>query len=127
MNAAHTTTSAIQTVEIENLLQNIGFPVNLNVYSYLAYALFLTSSDETILKSVSKNLYPQIAEKFNTNSACVERSIRHTISRTLLHGNLELQQKLFRYTISPEKGKPTNTEFLSLLSRKLRNNLNTEN
>ncbi len=109
-----------KTEEIEYLLQDLGFPTNINGYPYLTYALLLINSDETLLKAVSGKLYPQIAEKYNTTPTAVERAIRHAIGTTWLRGNLELQQELFRYTINPEKGKPTNSEFLSLISNVIR-------
>ena len=109
-----------KTDAIENLLQDIGFPTNIKGYPYLTHAILLISTDEKNLNSLNDNLYSKIAEEYNTTAGAVERAIRHAISTTWLRGNLELQQKLFRYTVDPEKGKPTNSEFLSLISNIIR-------
>jgi two-component system response regulator (stage 0 sporulation protein A) len=65
-------------------------------------------------------LYPEIAKRYNTTASRVERAIRHAIEVAWGRGNTDTLNDLFGYTISTGKGKPTNSEFIALISDKLR-------
>ena len=69
---------------------------------------------------VTKVLYPSIAKKFHTTSSRVERAIRHAIEVAWDRGDLETLQSYFGYTVSGVKGKPTNSEFISMIADRLR-------
>lgn len=69
---------------------------------------------------MTKELYPMIAEKFNTTPSRVERAIRHAIELAWDRGNVELMNKVFGYTIDVERGKPTNSEFIAMVADRLR-------
>ena len=72
-----------------------------------------------MINAVTKALYPQVAKKFNTTASRVERAIRHAIEVAWDRGDLEVLQKYFGYTVSNIKGKPTNSEFIALISDRL--------
>ena len=65
-------------------------------------------------------LYPTVAQKFETTSSRVERAIRHAIETAWDRGNLDTLNSFFGYTINTYKGKPTNSEFIALITDKLR-------
>ena len=65
-------------------------------------------------------LYPKLAKAFDATPAAIERRIRSAVESTWLHGNLQSQSDLFGLTVSAERGKPTNAEFLFLLSEHIR-------
>ena len=69
---------------------------------------------------MTKELYPLIAEKYNTTASRVERAIRHAIEVAWSRGNVETITNLFGYTIDLERGKPTNSEFIAMIADKLR-------
>jgi two-component system response regulator (stage 0 sporulation protein A) len=69
---------------------------------------------------VTKELYPMIANKYNTTPSRVERAIRHAIELAWDRGNVEMMNKFFGYTINVERGKPTNSEFIAMVADKLR-------
>ena len=69
--------------------------------------------------AVTKVLYPAVAKKFGTTSSRVERAIRHAIEVAWDRGDLETLQKYFGYTVSNAKGKPTNSEFIAMISDRL--------
>ena len=73
-----------------------------------------------LLGAVTKELYPSIAKKFNTTPSRVERAIRHAIEVAWSRGKMETIHALFGYTVSGGKGKPTNSEFIALISDKIR-------
>ena len=72
------------------------------------------------MESVTKVIYPKVAKMHQTTSSRVERAIRHAIEVTWERGNADVLLKVFGYTISAEKGKPTNSEFIALISDKIR-------
>jgi two-component system response regulator (stage 0 sporulation protein A) len=49
----------------------------------------------------------------------VERAIRHAIEVAWDRGDLETLQRYFGYTVSNSKGKPTNSEFVAMISDRL--------
>ena len=90
-------------------------------YQYLREAIMMAVED--ILNSVSaiaKVLDPSIAKKFKTTSSRVERAIRHAIEVAWDRGDIETLQNYFGYTVSGVKGKPTNSEFISMIADRLR-------
>ena len=76
--------------------------------------------DIELLGAVTKELYPAIAKKNNTTPSRVERAIRHAIEVAWNRGKIETIDKLFGYTVQHDKGKPTNSEFIAIISDKLR-------
>ncbi len=113
-------------VEITNLLHELGVPAHIRGYQYLRYAIALVIKDITILNSITKALYPEIAIKFDTTPNRVERAIRHAIETSWERSELDVINRLFRYTVRNDKGKPTNSEFIALLADKLRLKLKTK-
>ena len=73
-----------------------------------------------MLTSVTKVLYPSIAKKHQTTPSRVERAIRHAIEVAWSRGSMDTINAIFGYTVSNGKGKPTNSEFIALLSDKIR-------
>lgn len=100
---------------VNNTLQQLGLPSHLLGYKYLKDAILMSLVDHTVLDGVTKRLYPEIAGKYNTTSARVERSMRHSIEVAWIKGDINALNHYFGYTVSAEKGKPTNSEFIAML------------
>lgn len=106
---------------ISSLLLEIGIPARLNGYNFIRTALILLLENNKLERIyVTKDLYPEIAKKYKTTSTSVERCIRHAIEMAWKRGNLEVLDKLFGYSISEDKGKTTNAEFLFLIADYIR-------
>lgn len=60
-----------------------------------------------------------IALEYQTTPSRVERGIRHAIEVAWNRGNAHVIHKIFGYTISMERSKPTNSEFIAMLSDKI--------
>ena len=73
-----------------------------------------------ILGGITKVLYPNIARRYKTTASRVERAIRHSIEVAWNRGNVDAISQIFSYTISYNKSKPTNSEFIAMISDKLR-------
>jgi two-component system response regulator (stage 0 sporulation protein A) len=107
-------------VDVTNLIHQMGVPAHVRGYQYLRDAIIMVIKEMTLLGAVTKELYPMIAEKYNTTPSRVERAIRHAIELAWDRGNVELMNKVFGYTIDVERGKPTNSEFIAMVADRLR-------
>jgi two-component system response regulator (stage 0 sporulation protein A) len=108
--------------EVTEILHQIGIPAHIKGYLYLRDAIIMVVEDIDLLGSVTKILYPGIAERFATTPSRVERAIRHAIEVAWSRNNIDIIKKFFGYTIKTEKGKPTNSEFIAMMADRLRLN-----
>ena len=106
--------------DVTQILHEIGVPAHIKGYQYLRDAITISVEDQDMLTSVTKVLYPTIAKKHQTTPSRVERAIRHAIEVAWSRGSMETINEIFGYTVSNGKGKPTNSEFIALLSDKIR-------
>ena len=95
-------------------LREVGVPANIRGCDYLREAVNMVAADKSIIRSVTKILYPAVAEKFQTTPARVERAMRHDVETAWERGDLETIHKRFGYTVSIHKGRPTAGEFVAL-------------
>lgn len=105
---------------ITAIIHEIGVPAHIKGYQYLREAITMVYNNIEILGSITKTLYPAIAEKFKTTPSRVERAIRHAIEVAWTRGNIDSISHLFGYTINISKSKPTNSEFIAMVADKLR-------
>lgn len=106
--------------EVTEMIHEIGVPAHIKGYQYLREAIIMSVEDTTVLSSITKILYPEIAKRFKTTPSRVERAIRHAIEVAWNRGKMETLDSLFGYTINTGKGKPTNSEFIALIADKIR-------
>ena len=110
-------------LEVTNLIHKVGIPANINGHQYLREAILMVIEDRGLISGVTKELYPEIAKKYKTTGVKVERSIRHAIEVCWLRGRVDVLESSFGYNISPERGKPTNSEFIAMVADKIRMDL----
>lgn len=109
----------LETVVTE-LIHEIGVPAHIKGYNYLRDAITLCTNDKEFINSITKLLYPTVAKNYQTTSSRVERAIRHAIEVAWSRGREEILNDIFGYTIDTEKGKPTNGEFIAMISDSIR-------
>ena len=105
----------LETPEIHDLLLKIGIPPHLRGYSYITYAMELILLDPNNIYSICKGLYIDIAKRYGTTPAGVERSIRTAINVAWKYGNREFIDNIFQNYTRADKGVPTNSAFLARL------------
>ena len=105
---------------VTNVIHEVGVPAHIKGYQYLREAIIMVVNDIDVINQITKSLYPQIANRFNTTPSRVERAIRHAIEVAWGRGQQEAVESIFGYTISASKGKPTNSEFIAMIADKLR-------
>ena len=101
---------------ITDIIHDIGVPAHIKGYNYLREAIGLCIKDDEFINSITKLLYPTVAKNFSTTSSRVERAIRHAIEVAWNRGREEILTDIFGYTIDTNKGKPTNGEFIAMIS-----------
>lgn len=107
----------LAAAQTQPMLDALAFPAHLKGTAYLQYALPLLACQPNPAALLGKPLYRLIAEHFQTTPTAAERALRTAVETTWLTGNLSAMADLFGYSISPEKGKPTNNECLAQLAR----------
>ncbi len=107
-------------VTVSEIMHQIGVPAHIKGYQYLREAIILSVNNTEMMNSVTKLLYPTVAKTFNTTSSRVERAIRHAIEVAWDRGDVDVLSSYFGYTIQNTRGKPTNSEFIAMISDKLR-------
>ena len=105
---------------VTNIIHEVGVPAHIKGYQYLREAIMMVVNDIDVINQITKSLYPQIAQRFETTPSRVERAIRHAIEVAWGRGEPGIMENIFGYTISAAKGKPTNSEFIAMIADKLR-------
>ncbi len=106
--------------DVTDIIRQAGIPANIKGYQYLREAIMMSVEDISKLQYITKTLYPAIAQKFHTNSSSVERAIRHAIYVAWSRGNQEYMSDMFGCHFKEGKAKPTNSEFIALITDRLR-------
>ena len=105
---------------VEELLIALGIPASLNGYGYLkeAIVIYHRLGGEGKRVKITKDIYPAVALKYKTSSACAERSMRHAVCTAFTRGSLSFIDSVFSLTVDESKGKPTNSEFVAMLNHR---------
>ena len=101
---------------VTELIHEIGVPAHIKGYQYLREAILFTLRNADASAGITKVLYPEVAKRFSTTPTCVERAMRRAIEVAWDRGDEEIRQKIFRGTVSANKGKPTNSEFIAMIA-----------
>ena len=101
---------------IRSILLELGAPDHLLGHSYVVQGILLVIHDRMYINNITFGLYPQLAARFDTTASRVERAIRHLIEVTWTRGNMDVLGCYFGNTVSAEKGKPTNGEFIARIA-----------
>lgn len=107
-------------ITVTDILHQIGVPAHIKGYHYLRDSIMVCVIHPEIINAVTKELYPSVANKYETTSSRVERAIRHAIEVAWDRGDVDILNSYFGYTIHNGRGKPTNSEFIAMISDRLR-------
>lgn len=105
--------------KISNIFLTVGIPAHIKGYQFLREAIKMAIEKPEIVSSITKELYPSIAEKFQTSSSKVERAIRHAIEVAWNRGKIENINSIFGIKVYNQNEKPTNGEFIALVADKM--------
>jgi len=107
-------------ISITKTLHELGVPSHIKGYQYIREGISIVYKRPEIIGGITKELYPEIAEKYNSTVSRVERAIRHAIEVSWNRGNWELMEDIFGHSVDIDKAKPTNSEFIVTIADKLR-------
>lgn len=105
---------------VTRIMHEIGIPPHVKGYRYLRVGIEIVVENLEILNSVTTQLYPKVAERFDTTPSRVERAIRHAIEIAWSRTGSAIINDYFGYIVHIEKGKPTNSEIIAMIADKLR-------
>ena len=108
---------------VRQILLELGTPDHLVGHPFVVEAVLMAVENRYYINNITFGLYPQIAAKFDTTASRVERGIRHLIEVTWTRGDMDILCGFFGNTVSPDRGKPTNGEFIARLSNIVREQL----
>ncbi len=118
-NDSHKDGSRQLDERISNIFISIGIPAHIKGYQFLREAVKLAVEEPEIIGSITKKLYPTIAERFETSSSKVERGMRHAIEVAWNRGKIENINNIFGLKIYNRNEKPTNGELIALIADKM--------
>ena len=101
---------------VRKILLEMGAPDHLVGHPYVVEAVLMAVENRYYINNITFGLYPQIAAKFDTTASRVERGIRHLIELTWSRGDMDILCGFFGNTVDPDRGKPTNGEFIARLT-----------
>ena len=100
---------------ITDIIHELGVPAHIKGYRYIRHAVELVIKDMDLLGAVTKELYPQVSEEFDSTPSRVERAIRHAIDVAWKRGNQKALKKYFKNNLN-DNSKPTNSQFIARIA-----------
>ena len=107
-------------ISITKILHELGIPSHIKGYQYIREGIGIIFERPETIGGITKELYPELASKFDTTVSRVERAIRHAIEVSWNRGNWNLMEEIFGHSVDIDKAKPTNSEFIVTVADKLR-------
>lgn len=105
---------ACQECNVSKILRNLNIPTKRKGFEYLQRCIDLYEMDP--FQSVTKTLYPQVAQIYHTNPVAVERAIRQVIHESWDQRDEAMWRLYFTPCRNGTIPRPTNTEFISQLA-----------
>ena len=106
--------------KVAEILKNLGIAPDKNGFHYLRKAIYECDLESSLLTSITKEIYPMLAESFCKKESCIERSIRSAIETGWDRGDYEYSNELFKNCVDYyNKTKPTNGEFIAIIVDKI--------
>ena len=107
-------------VAISKMLHDLGIPSHIKGYQFIRDAVYMIFDNPDMIGGITKELYPELANRYDTTVSRVERAIRHAIEVSWTRGDLRLMENIFGHSVDIDKAKPTNSEFIVTIADKLR-------
>ena len=107
-------------ISITKMLHELGMPSHIKGYQYIREGISMIYNNPGLIGGITKELYPELAAKFDTTVSRVERAIRHAIEVSWNRGNWDYMEEIFGHSVDIDKAKPTNSEFIVTVADKLR-------
>lgn len=107
-------------ISITKLLHELGIPSHIKGYQYIRDGISILYNKPDVVGGITKELYPELADRYNTTISRVERAIRHAIEVSWNRGDIDTMEEIFGHSVDIDRSKPTNSEFIVTIADKLR-------
>ncbi len=107
-------------IAITKILHDLGIPSHIKGYQYIREGIGIVYNKPETVGGITKELYPELASKFDTTVSRVERAIRHAIEVSWNRGSWDLMEDIFGNSVDIDRAKPTNSEFIVTIADKLK-------
>ena len=107
-------------ITVSKILHELGIPSHIKGYQYIRDGIEIIYNKGNRIDSITKDLYPALADRFGTTSSRVERAIRHAIEVSWNRGNWDVMEEIFGHSVDIDRAKPTNSEFIVTIADKLK-------
>jgi len=107
-------------ISITKILHELGIPSHIKGYQYIRDGIEIIYLRPETIGGITKELYPELASRYNTTVSRVERAIRHAIEVSWNRGDWALMEDIFGHSVDIDKAKPTNSEFIVTIADKLK-------
>lgn len=107
------------TILAQGMLKALGIPARLRAWEFLPDMAALTVVHPPLLHDLTHFLYPLVARRYALTPGAVERRLRLCIESTWSRSSLAPLERFFGHSVDPERGKPTNREFLCRVQERL--------
>ena len=101
------------------MLRALGVPGRLRAWTFLPDMAALTAVHPAYLTDLQHGLYPVTGQRHRMTAGAVERSLRLCVEATWSRGALEDLERFFGSSVDPDRGKPTNREFLCRVQERI--------
>lgn len=119
----HDDTSELSTEKlVSNILLRLGISENISGCQHLRRAIVLAVENEEMMYSVTRLMYPKIAQELGTTPSVVERRIRRAIVAAWEKSESSVLESYFGHTIDIARGKPANSEFIAMVADRIKLN-----
>ena len=108
------------TKDINNAINTIGIPPNINGYYYLRDAILIRMHLNVSSKINIGYIYKEVANIHNTSIYTVERSIRYAIDVLRKRDRIEHFNRFLGWEAFKTFDKPTNSEFIIFVAKNLK-------
>ncbi len=105
---------------LTDLLHNLGIPSHIRGYNYIRDGILLIVQNDKSISFITKDIYPEVAKKYNTTPSRVERAIRHAIEISWTRGDVDLMDEIFGNSLNLNRDKPTNAEYIVTLADRIK-------
>ncbi len=107
-------------IEVSTLLHDLGIPSHVKGYRYIREGIMLLYTGDEAMQLITKEIYPEIASRYQTTATRVERAIRHAIEISWIRGDIKLMEQIFGNSVDFERSRPTNSEFLTTIADRVK-------
>ena len=109
-----------QEAVVTDLLHSLGIPSHIRGFQYIRDGILLMFNSSTPISYITKDIYPELSVKYDTTPSRVERAIRHAIEVSWNRGDMDLMDEIFGNSLNVNRDKPTNSEYITTISDRLK-------